>query len=302
MYKITQAWFLYAVSPVHMGAGNVVGELVDSPIQRESHTEYPLLPASGIKGALRHRATARAAKDEDKKQAVNALFGAPPGNANNASVGDAPLHAGALTVTDGVLIAFPVRTLANTFCYATSLMALARAARLLQGAGQQMPKLPANSARPQAVEAGERVLETLQYQCEGNTELATVADWLGNHALPVDPAFDYFREKLKTDLLLLPDEDFSHFVRSSTSIEPHVRINDATGTAEDGGLFYVENAPPESLYLTTALFGDERSGRGDASADELAGHFHADLHDQQIQLGGDATYGRGQVVFHHVEN
>lgn len=288
MYKINQAWFLYAVSPVHMGAGNQVGELVDSPIQREAHTGYPLLPASGIKGALRHRATA--ADNSGEMQATNAaLFGSPPN--------DKPLHAGALALTDALLVVFPVRTLTGTFSYATSPVALARACRLLQGVGLTAPAPPALQATALATEAGTRILETLRYDCVASTELQELAQWFADRAFPNDPAYDFFKSKLANDMLLLPDEDFSHFVRTSTSIEPHVRINDKTGTAAEGGLFYVENLPPETLFLTTALFGDERSGKNNASADDLARHFTDTHAGQMVQIGGDATYGRGQIVF-----
>ena len=40
MFEKTAAVFLYAVSPVHMGAGSAVG-VIDNPIQRERHTGPP---------------------------------------------------------------------------------------------------------------------------------------------------------------------------------------------------------------------------------------------------------------------
>ena len=43
---------LFARTPVHVGAGNSVGA-VDAPIQRERHTNWPVIQASGMKGALR---------------------------------------------------------------------------------------------------------------------------------------------------------------------------------------------------------------------------------------------------------
>ena len=42
MYILTQ-------TPLHIGAGNEVG-IVDAPIQRESHTKFPIIPGSSIKG------------------------------------------------------------------------------------------------------------------------------------------------------------------------------------------------------------------------------------------------------------
>ena len=286
MYQTTQAWFLYAVSPVHMGAGNSVGELVDSPIQREAHTAYPVLPASGIKGALRHRSEA---SDSDS---TSVLYGARPS-------GD--LHAGSLTLTDGSLLAFSVRTLSGTFAYVTSLVALARISRQLQISGHTLPPLPATTNKALSVDGNARVLETLRFEFDANSALTALASWLAERIFPSDPCYDYFRNKFSQDLLVLPDADFTHFVRNSTSIEPHVQIEDSTGTAAGGGLFYVENLPPESLFLSTAMFSNERTGHGDASAETLAEVFADTLDDQLVQLGGDATYGRGHVIFHRLE-
>ena len=53
MFQRQAAVFLYAVSPVHMGAGSAVG-VIDNPIQRERHTGHPCFAGSGLKGALRH--------------------------------------------------------------------------------------------------------------------------------------------------------------------------------------------------------------------------------------------------------
>ena len=57
MFEKNAALFLYAVSPVHMGAGQAIG-VIDNPIQRERHTGHPCFAGSGIKGAVRHGFTA----------------------------------------------------------------------------------------------------------------------------------------------------------------------------------------------------------------------------------------------------
>lgn len=128
--------------------------------------------------------------------------------------------------------------------------------------------------------------------------------------MPANDAYAFFREKLKTDFVLLPDEDFSYFVRNATVVEPHVRINNETGTADDGGLFYTENLPPESLLLAPVMASVERSTdkiRGDKKqldAEEILkiitkgdGNGFGGLDGKLIQVGGDATTGRGQVIF-----
>jgi len=53
MFEKHAAMFLYAVSPVHLGAGSSVG-VIDNPIQRARHTGHPCFAGSGIKGAVRH--------------------------------------------------------------------------------------------------------------------------------------------------------------------------------------------------------------------------------------------------------
>jgi CRISPR-associated protein Cmr4 len=59
MFDKQVAVFLYAVSPVHMGAGQAIG-VIDNPIQRERHTNHPCFAGSGIKGAVRHSWRSRA--------------------------------------------------------------------------------------------------------------------------------------------------------------------------------------------------------------------------------------------------
>ena len=49
MFEKHAAVFLYAISPVHMGAGQAIG-VIDNPIQRERHTNHPSFAGSGIKG------------------------------------------------------------------------------------------------------------------------------------------------------------------------------------------------------------------------------------------------------------
>jgi hypothetical protein len=49
MFEKQVAVFLYAVIPVHMGAGQAIG-VIDNPIQRERHTNHPCLPAAASRG------------------------------------------------------------------------------------------------------------------------------------------------------------------------------------------------------------------------------------------------------------
>ena len=50
--NLTDLCMLYCVTSLHAGAGQSVGA-VDLPIQRERHTAWPMVQASGVKGAFR---------------------------------------------------------------------------------------------------------------------------------------------------------------------------------------------------------------------------------------------------------
>lgn len=290
MYQAHTALFFYAVSPIHMGAGTAFG-LIDSPIQRERHTGHPMFAGSGIKGAIRHRF---AQLPGWKGDLLDRLFGPEGGE----------LYAGAVSFGDAQLVAFPVRSVKRGYVYATSPLALSRASRMLELLGK--PKLPAsveNLAEGDAhvcdvglTSGGTLALEAFEYKASESAELKTIASWLADYALPKGDAHAFFREKIKADLVLLSDEDFVYFAKNATVVEPHVRIDDKTGTASDGGLFYVENLPPESLLIAPLMASAERSGKNEFAAEAVMSHVLANLDGQLIQIGGDATTGRGQVV------
>ena len=76
-----------------------------------------------------------------------------------------------------------------------------------------------------------------------------------------------------------------------------------TGTADSGGLFYTENLPPESLLLAPLMASATRSGKLDDRLEAVAvmSQIRTVLHGRMLQIGGDATTGRGLVVAHVVE-
>lgn len=296
MYEKTAAVFLYCVSPVHMGAGSATG-VIDSPIQRECHTHHPSFAGSGIKGAVRH-GFEQLGGDIAK---IDAIFGPSNGEEHRA---------GAVSFGDAQLVLFPVRAARQGFVYATCAQALARAARLLRltgtDPGWNIPQVADGHCRLPAAGTEELLdndalnLEVFQYQAEQDATVGTVADWLAEHALPPGIAYQYFRDKLRRHLVVLSDTDFGYFARNATLVEPHVRINE-NGTAADGGLFYTENLPPESLLIAPLMASAERRDNPTMDAAAVMGHMRTALHESLVQLGGDATTGRGLVTVNLVE-
>ena len=140
-------------------------------------------------------------------------------------------------------------------------------------------------------------LEAFEYTADtaDTDKLAAVAQWLADNALPSGEAHDFFRTKFARDLVLLSDEDLSWFAKSATVVEPHVRIDDKTGAAKDTGLFYTENLPPETLMLGSLMASRERSGKAETEAEVVLSQVSGAIDGKLLQVGGDATTGRGLV-------
>jgi CRISPR-associated protein Cmr4 len=298
MFEQQAAVFLYAVSPVHMGSGQAIG-VIDNPIQRERHTGHPCFAGSGIKGAVRH-SFKNLGGDENH---ISRLFGPESGSPD--------LYAGAVSFGDAQVVALPVRCLKGGFVYATCPQAIARAQRLLAHLGmtRQWPALPevkqgtcltGHAAQLGGKDADRLHLEAFEYQAADKAcaALQTIAQDLAQNALPAGDGYSFFRDKIAADLVVLSDSDFDYFSQHAMLIEPHVRIEDETGAASDGGLFYTENLPPESLLIAPLLASQTRSGKPEELIDAITvmAHMKAVLHSKLLQVGGDATTGRGLVA------
>lgn len=295
MFQAKAAMFLYSVSPVHVGAGTALGA-IDNPVQRERHTGHPVMAGSGLKGALRDEAE-RGTSAWDPGE-VSLVFGPQAERANDDS-----RHAGALSVSDAQLVLFPVRSLRASYVYATCPTALERARRLLAIAGVEANwPVPAPTSEDHAVLGndgllvdGRLILETFAFQrTPGDASAAAKA--LAELALAGCPGSAHFQQKIARDLVVLPDTRFAYFVRNATVVEPHVRIDDETGTADEGGLFYTENVPPESLFVSLVMASKTRKKDGaQLTADDVVSRVRA-LDGRMVQFGGDATTGRGQML------
>jgi CRISPR-associated protein Cmr4 len=105
-------------------------------------------------------------------------------------------------------------------------------------------------------------------------------------------------------LVVLSDTDFAYFAEHAMLVEPHVHINEDTGTADSGGLFYTENLPPESLLVAPMLASQTRTGKGkdaESPAEVVMAQIKAVIGGRLLPIGGDATTGRGLVVAKVVE-
>ncbi|MHB1559363.1 MAG: type III-B CRISPR module RAMP protein Cmr4 [Isosphaeraceae bacterium] len=293
---------LHALTSLHPGSGTALGT-VDLPVQRERHTQWPTIPGSALKGVLRDacRENISIAEGIDRKTAdkrshtLRAVFG--PDTETAAE------FAGAVSLTDARLLAFPVRSLAGVFAHVTCPAVLRRLRRdlemLRQGVSWSEPRID----RPdQAVVAGPRspclvdgkslVLEEfLLEMAEGSCR--DQADWLANHVLPSTPAHNSTREHFCSNLVVLSDEQFTHFVRYATEVTARIRLDPDTKTVADGALFYEEFLPPETLFYSVALARDTSAGLSPALRGTDVVQFIERNLPPVLQVGANQTTGKG---------
>ena len=200
------------------------------------------------------------------------------------------------------------------FVYATSPLLLARVKRQLTLTGIDVDW---NITHPESGEClvsntkllkdNNLALEAYELTAKEDSNLQVIAQWLAKNALPQTDAFKYFHDKLISDLVLLSDDELHYFVLNSTIVEPHVRIDDISGTADGGALFYTENLPSETLLFSLIMASQERYKRGEKPDSTLTAVEVMDalvkgkdqwqaLHGRMVQFGGDATTGRGQII------
>jgi len=145
---------IHAQTALHPGSGTALGA-VDLPVQRERHTQWPTIAGSALKGILRDscREEARHSYGGDRKKAneedpdLIAAFG--PGKVDESSS-----HAGALSVTDARILAFPVRSLRGVFAWVTCMDVLQRLQRDLGLAKMDGMTLPEEPGKEKALCAG----------------------------------------------------------------------------------------------------------------------------------------------------
>ncbi|NCC26065.1 MAG: type III-B CRISPR module RAMP protein Cmr4 [Deltaproteobacteria bacterium] len=273
---------MYAVTPCHAGSGVALG-VVDLPIQRERHTNWPMIQASGMKGAM------RAHFDRHKADCLEATAIAQFDQLTDLVFGSEKSEfAGALAVSDVKILAFPMRSNLAPFVWITCPAVLGRLSKDLRLVGK----------------AGAEKLENLQMLAKGKAwvlsgqvkgrvlledmEVETVD---GGEAIK---ALDALQPYLKgaDRLLLVHDEVFSYGVTSCTQVMAQIKIDQSTGTTQSGSLRYQEELPADAIMYSVLLWGSSREGNGTHSAETVAGFIRQTMA-SHLQIGGDETLGRG---------
>jgi CRISPR-associated protein Cmr4 len=276
--------FLHAQTSLHPGSGTALGT-VDLPVQRERHTQWPLIPGTSLKGVFRDACLR-------KKAGADLLFAA-----FGPDTAEADKHAGAISVTDARILAYPVRSLRGVFSWVTCAAVLNRFNRDASLAGFACVELPASPAKgkalcppdsPLIVDTTVLVLEEFQFEVTGSS--AAIADPLTRHAFRATDTTtpDSFRRRL----VVLHDDDFTHFVRHATEVVARIGLDASTKTVKQGALFYQEFLPTETVMYALVFANASRRENTPCDASTMLDYVRQNV-PTVLQIGGDETTGKG---------
>lgn len=295
----TRVYWLHTLTPTHPGMGRGLG-YIDLPIDRDAVTNWPLIRGSAFKGVWSdyYKATDdNRRKDTAEGRQLKAAFGVSSETADNAS------NSGSLIPTDARLVCLPVRSFRGTFAWCTSSLALQMLRRTLELAGlTDLPTVPAATDEQSIlipdgqdgsslVENGRVYLEDLDFNAVGNAEVGRWATKIKEMAFPNDTAWQGLFQKR---FCVLPDVVFDFLTVTGTEVHTRVRISDVTKTVEQGALWTEESLPAETILagvvVCDRVFGPK--GHEIKEGDLLEKFASKTLN---LQIGGKATVGRGQV-------
>lgn len=309
--------FLLCESPLHVGIGSDVG-IVDMPIQRERHTNWPKIEASGIKGSIRESFERKYGGEDNKIIDINLAFGYDANGLDDkikAKIKNRE-YAGALGFTDARILLFPVKSMKGIFVWITCPALLGRFFKDFKIAGvtdfdPNFLRMEKDCLSPGAgckieYEKGFKVIleEFTLHGLEAKESCSKLGEWLSKNILPKDEVYSSLEEKMKKDVIILSDDMFGEFVSHSTEVITRTKIDNKTGTVKGAALFTEEYLPAETIMYTFAiaspLFGIAEKGEsgnsvfksGDSA--EVIKFFKEGLN-PVIQIGGNATIGKGIV-------
>jgi len=236
-------------------------------------------------------------------------------------------HAGALGFTDARILLFPVKSMRGVFAWITCpavLRRFERDMRLVEGLSEfQISGIPSSSdlsgnngnfaghftnctaAIPNAdavileeytFNLATSHLDSVKVKLDDNGGEEQLLGHYLSDALAIND--DFLREKLKTDILIISDDDFRDFVEMSTEVITRTKIDNETGTVQKGGLFTEEYLPTDSLMYALVMSApvfqpeDKKKNCLLKSEEDVMNYFEQGLR-EVIQLGANATLGKG---------
>ena len=302
-----ETYFLKAITPLHIGAGQGLG-YIDLPIVREVHTNYPYIPGSSLKGALRNYHLNELAKkvnekrkpaeldemlskgniDKEKDKELYNLakvFGIggegtkEKTDKENTDKEETNLGAGKVIFTDAFVVVFPVRSVKGVYSLITCPSVINRLYEFMDK--KDRIEIKEGYAKVISIQnhlnitKNKLLLEEFVFDVEEDKSLEDFAK-----------LFKDLTHNLQGRLACVSDTDFKDFVSNYTEVQTHIKIDLNTGTVNNQALWNEEYVPPETIFAFGLFYLEE----------DLTFSVPQTFH-----LGGDITTGKGFVKVKKVE-
>jgi len=286
MFEESAIGIFIVETPVHCGTGQDIG-IVDQPIQRERHTNYPRIQGSEIKGSFR-----RYYKNGD----VEEIFGPDEdGNEENK-------YAAAVSFGDASVLFFPVKSLKGTYVWVTCKNVLDKFSRTLKMANINSITVPAVNSVGDDDDViiyntsisvnGNVVLEEYIFKAQNKT--SNEFDSLVDKIVPSSQAeYKYLNDSLKKKICIVSDDNFKEFTTMSTEVITRIKVDDETGVVKSGALWTEEYLPTDTILYFPVFAVKSRKPGGSISAQNALQKVK-DMA-SYIQVGGNETVGKGYV-------
>ncbi len=278
---------MVAQTSIHAGAGQALS-VIDLPIQREGHTQHPVIFGSSLKGALRFRASQTL-----EKQRLFNVFGADSQNPEG--------FAGAIMVSDAKLLLLPVRSLNGYFKLVTSPALLRRYAqdceRTQMANNETFTHLTLSIAQNEVLVVQNKhqtlFLEEFALTATTDTKLDAIVVILAE-------CFALDKQALTEQIAVVNDDMFSYLAQNSTPVNAHIAL-DENKTVKKGALWYEETLPAETVMYSVINCTTSRAKDGKLSPSEVSDVLTQEVlpeSNRYLQVGGNETVGMGWFSIH----
>lgn len=270
-----------SLDPVHIGAGGYRLGRVDNTIVRDPATDIPKIPGTSLAGVIREYSTIYLKETErpvgkSVEEEIDNLFGNPD-------------RQGASRFYDAQIVLFPVSSIKGTIWITTKNLL----SDWLSGNKELIKKLG-------DLTDGEVLL--LKGINAENINLGWLLFDVVNRKKGIN--FDNeinlhyeLKDKIKR-VAVVSDSVFSQLINNNLEVRTSVRIDNQTGTAEQGGLFTYEAIPRGTVFGFEMIIDKRRQDEIDNWDEVLDGALN---YTKLLGIGGMGTRGFGRVSFFKVE-
>ena len=264
----------YTLTPLHAGAGDSAGA-IDLPVQRERHTEYPVVHSSGMKGSLRDfferkAASLEGASRDEERRKIETIFG---------KEGDEQ-GSGKVIFTDAKILLFPVRSSEGVFKWITCPFVIERLKSDLKLIGISICDVSA-AENTAFKEYQNIILEDFSVSASDcSASSASLLNFLKSLTVP-----HFAEDILKERIVIVSDDLFKTLVTTATQIIARNVLENETKKSKS--LWYEEVVPADVLFYTIML----PAYRGNTAIDNLETGVNGEV----LQIGGNETIGYGIV-------